>query len=51
MNKRDAEQVVKSLMTETFICADKCLVLSNGYVILRKEYFEKLKGSLKDEEN
>lgn len=45
MNKRDAEKVIQNLRTKPFICSDDCLLLDNGYVILRKEYFEELRMS------
>lgn len=45
MNKTDAEKVMQNLKTKPFICSGHCLLLDNGYVILRKEYFEELKMS------
>ena len=46
MDRRDAEKVnTKILRTKPFICSDNCLLLDNGYVILRKEYFQELKMS------
>lgn len=45
MDRRDAEEVVRNLKTKPFICSDDCLILDNGYVILRTEYFEALKMS------
>lgn len=43
MDKRDAEKVMQNLRTKPFICSDAFLLLDNGYVILRKEYFEELR--------
>ena len=45
MNKRDAEKVIQNLWTKPFICSDDCILLDNGYVILRKKYFEELRMS------
>ena len=45
MDRRDAEKVIQNLRTNPFICSDDCLLLDNGYVILRKEYFEELRMS------
>ena len=45
MDKRDAEKVIQNLRTKPFICSDDCLLLDNGYVILKKDYFEELKMS------
>ena len=45
MDRRDAEKVIQNLRTKPFICSDNCLLLDNGYVILRKEYFQELKMS------
>lgn len=43
MDKNDAEKVIQNLQTKPFICSDDCLLLDNGYVILRKDYFEKIR--------
>ena len=43
MDRRDAEKVIQNLRTKPFICSDNCLLLDNGYAILRKEYFQELK--------
>lgn len=45
MDRRDAEKVMQYLRTRPFICSDCCLLLDNGYVILKKDFFEELKMS------
>lgn len=45
MDRRDAEKVIQNLRTKPFICSEDCLLLDNGYVILRKEYFDDLRMS------
>lgn len=45
MDRRDAAKVLWNLQTRPFNCSDDFILLDNGYVILRKEYFEKLRVS------
>lgn len=45
MDKRDAEKVMQNLRTKPFICSEDCMLLDNGYVILRKGYFDDLRMS------
>lgn len=46
MDRRDAEKVIQNLRTKPFICSEDCLLLDNGYVILRKENFDDLRERL-----
>lgn len=42
MDIKDAEKVVKSLLSKPCICGDKAIIVSGGYVILKKEEYERL---------
>jgi hypothetical protein len=42
MDVKDAKRVIDNLQSKPFICGDNEIVTDNGYVILRKETYEKL---------
>lgn len=44
MDRNDAQKVIENLQNEPFICGEDIIEVHNGYVILKKEEFEKLKG-------
>ncbi len=44
MNNRDAEKVIDSLSKKPFICSENYIKTDNDYVIVKKEYFEKISG-------
>ncbi len=41
MSIRDAEKVIDNLNKKPFICSENYIKTDNGYVIVKKEYFEK----------
>ncbi|MCI9600518.1 MAG: hypothetical protein HFI17_08430 [Lachnospiraceae bacterium] len=41
MSIRDAEKVIDRLSKKPFICSENYIKTDNGYVIVKKEYFEK----------
>ncbi len=43
MDRRDAERVIQNLRTKPFLCSDSCILLDNGYVILKQEYYDELR--------
>lgn len=45
MDRRDAERVIQSLRTKPFLCSNSSILLDDGYVILRREYYEELRMS------
>ncbi|MBO5208057.1 MAG: hypothetical protein J6B68_01795 [Lachnospiraceae bacterium] len=48
MDIKDAAKVIENLQNKPFICGDNAIIVSGGYVILKKEEYEKLgKGGLK----
>lgn len=49
MNMGDAERVIKNLQNRPFICSENEIVLDNGYVILKKEEYERLRKSAKSD--
>ncbi len=42
MDIKDAHKVIENLHTRPFICSENTIELDNGYVIVKKEYFEEL---------
>lgn len=43
MDITDAKKVIENLQTRPFICSDDSMILDNGYVIMLKEDYDKLK--------
>lgn len=42
MNRDDAEKVIKNLQNKPFICGDNEIIVSGGYVILKKNDYERV---------
>lgn len=42
MDIKDAEKVIQNLQNRPFICGANEIVLDNGYIILKKEEYERL---------
>ena len=43
MNVKDAERVISNLQNRPFICGENEILVSGGYVIIRKEEYERLR--------
>lgn len=39
MDIKDAHKVIENLQTRPYICSENTIELDNGYVIVKKEYF------------
>lgn len=48
MNVKDVKRVISNLQSRPFICGENEIVLDNGYVILKKAYYENMKTKEKD---
>lgn len=42
MDTTDARKVIDELQTGTFICFENIIELDNGYVIAKKDFYDKL---------
>jgi len=42
MDIKDVHKVIDNLQTRMFICSENTMNLDNGYVIVKKEFFEEL---------
>ena len=42
MDLKDAHKVIENLQTRPYICSENTIELDNGYVIVKKEYFNEL---------
>ena len=49
MNVKDVERVISNLQSRPFICGKNEIILANGYVILKKEDYERLRKSTKSD--
>lgn len=43
MDRKDAQKVIDNLQQKPFICGGNEIIVSGGYVILKKESYESLK--------
>ena len=43
MDRRDVEIVVNNLQRKPFICGNNEIIVSGGYVIIKREEYEELK--------
>lgn len=43
MDRKDAQKVIDNLQNKPFICGDNEILVSGGYVIMKKERYEELK--------
>lgn len=42
MDTKDARKVIENLQTRPYVCSENAIQLDNGYVIVKKQYFEEL---------